>query len=189
MSGRRLACAGRTLRRRTAGNKGSRPSVRTKPRRRDRACASRSRGRPSTASAKADAPERRRKPLLQKAPVDRRGELGQGMAHVDDLIEPSPKQPPQCQSLRGSSRATSSAVQARGLCFRAHSLPGRDKAQAGVDYPSLFVIEAALVKLLTTPLQQIPWSELLTAMSLQLKITMRARFLCGRPAHRSAFSL
>jgi hypothetical protein len=30
--------------------------------------------------------------LLQKAPVDRRGELRQGMAHVDDLIEPRAKQ-------------------------------------------------------------------------------------------------
>jgi hypothetical protein len=48
--------------------------------------------RPSTASPRADAPERRRKPLLQKAPIDRRGELRQRMTHVDDLIEPSPKQ-------------------------------------------------------------------------------------------------
>jgi hypothetical protein len=39
MSGRRSACAGRALRRRTAGSRGSRSSAHTDARRRDRACA------------------------------------------------------------------------------------------------------------------------------------------------------
>jgi hypothetical protein len=88
------------LRRRRASpqnrwNERSGPGLRMRSRRRYIAFASEWRGRPSTGSARAKAPERHVKPprsAAPKTPVDRRGEPDHAMSYIHDPIEPRPKQ-------------------------------------------------------------------------------------------------
>ena len=95
MSGRTSACAGRTPRRRTAGNRGSPPSVRTAPRPRGRACASGSPAPPSAASAAAagrPCPSRPSRTAPRGSANPSPGQFRQRVIDVDDLVEPRPEE-------------------------------------------------------------------------------------------------